>query len=129
MKQYTLPKEFAQKWIAALRSGEYKQGRGYLFNQELYGYTEAQPEQPHYCCLGVACIVGGATIDEIRYKEVIDEESINIYVPKQLIGNPCESMRNPNPLIKILTEMNDEINGEFTFSVIADWIENNIEFI
>lgn len=34
----------AKKWVAALRSGNYKQGRGVL-------------KSPHneYCCLGVAC--------------------------------------------------------------------------
>jgi hypothetical protein len=35
--------EIKQKWIAALRSGEYKQGKGGLRNTE------------GYCCLGVLC--------------------------------------------------------------------------
>lgn len=35
-----------EKWCAALRSGEYKQGRGYL-----------QPTINTFCCLGVACKV------------------------------------------------------------------------
>jgi len=36
--------ENAKAWIAALRSGEYKQGRKVLRN-----------EKDEYCCLGVAC--------------------------------------------------------------------------
>ena len=37
----------AKKWVAALRSGEYRQGRGWL-----HLHT---PEDDSYCCLGVAC--------------------------------------------------------------------------
>lgn len=37
--------DLRQKWIAALRSGDFKQGRGLLGN-EMKGYKE-------YCCLGV----------------------------------------------------------------------------
>jgi hypothetical protein len=39
--------ENAKKWVAALRSGEYKQTRGQLVNDEGTGH----------CCLGVACEV------------------------------------------------------------------------
>lgn len=39
----TLTQEIKDKWIAALTSGEYKQGQGYL----RLGDT--------YCCLGVLC--------------------------------------------------------------------------
>jgi hypothetical protein len=39
--------ELKQKWLAALRSGEYKQARGYLKTE--FGY----------CCLGVLCDVSG----------------------------------------------------------------------
>ena len=36
--------ENARAWVAALRSGEYKQGKGAL-----------RPTKNSYCCLGVAC--------------------------------------------------------------------------
>ena len=36
--------DVAERWIAALRSGEYEQGRFQL-----------QPELGRYCCLGVLC--------------------------------------------------------------------------
>lgn len=35
--------DFAKEWVAALRSGEYKQGREYLQKGD------------EYCCLGVVC--------------------------------------------------------------------------
>lgn len=38
-----------EKWVAALRSGEYKQGTGAL---KLLEYEDSQPR---YCCLGVLC--------------------------------------------------------------------------
>ena len=37
----------AQKWVEALRSGEYKQGVGCLYDSR----------HDKYCCLGVACKV------------------------------------------------------------------------
>lgn len=37
----------AKSWVAALRSGKYKQGTGWL--------TEVTPDGEYDCCLGVAC--------------------------------------------------------------------------
>ena len=34
MKKYKLPKEFAEKWLAALRSGDYVQGTQNLLSYE-----------------------------------------------------------------------------------------------
>lgn len=42
-KQYRLPKAFAEKWLAALRSGNYKQTSACLY----------APNQDAFCCLGV----------------------------------------------------------------------------
>ena len=45
--------EIADKWIAALLSGEYKQAKGKLYDGE------------GYCCLGVLCkVLGGEFIEE-----------------------------------------------------------------
>ena len=38
-----MKKDIADRWVKALRSGEYKQGRGFLKVKE------------RYCCLGVLC--------------------------------------------------------------------------
>lgn len=43
-----MKKEIADKWVAALRSGKYKQGRQYLRTFE-----------DNYCCLGVLCEILG----------------------------------------------------------------------
>ena len=37
-------KHIAERWVQALRSGQYKQGQG-----------ELRPDQDSYCCLGVLC--------------------------------------------------------------------------
>jgi hypothetical protein len=37
--------EIKTRWVAALRSGDYAQGSGVLYN----------PDQNQYCCLGVLC--------------------------------------------------------------------------
>jgi hypothetical protein len=41
---------FKQKWINALRSGEFKQTDGVLRDEG---------DEPHHCCLGVGCITLG----------------------------------------------------------------------
>lgn len=40
-----------KRWIAALESGEYLQGKGRLVQETIDGLR--------YCCLGVACVVAG----------------------------------------------------------------------
>ena len=56
--------EIADKWVAALRSGEYKQATGALYTGN------------GYCCLGVLC-------------KVLGEEFINKYQS----GPPCTTIR------------------------------------
>jgi hypothetical protein len=47
-------KEIADKWIAALRSGKYKQTKGYLCVDK--EFTQAPiTYKPGHCCLGVLC--------------------------------------------------------------------------
>ena len=50
---FTMPKALKKKWLAALRSGEYKQGQGLLYN----------PDNESYCCLGVLCAVTDGVIE------------------------------------------------------------------
>lgn len=47
-----MDKKFAMKWAKALESGKYHQTKGQLFNGK------------GYCCLGVACILGGAKFEK-----------------------------------------------------------------
>lgn len=51
-----IQKENLRAWIAALRSGEYNQGSGSLW----------QAKGDCYCCLGVACQLQGIPRDDTR---------------------------------------------------------------
>lgn len=110
-KQFQLPKEFATKWVEALRSGGYKQAKSYLKAKE------------GYCCLGIACKIQGISDLDIfgrSYPKNI-VVPLNDKIPNILLGDA--DGRN---FLGIVSLMND--NGK-TFKEIADWIERNVEFI
>lgn len=109
MKKYTLPKEFGKKWIAALRSGEYKQGQ-----QTLCSYADSK-----YCCLGVAAKISGANFLEIVGKQWVKLDS-DLNLPSVLKGSGANS-----DLVYDLVSLNDHENK--SFPEIADWIESNVE--
>lgn len=128
-KKYRLPKEFATKWLAALRSGQYQQAKSALFNGT------------GYCCLVVACIISGIENSEI----------LGLGLPLEVESDtvsesfPAELLDRDNDLVQELTARNDgctsyshaawlsdpdiNVNEEqFTFPQIADWIEQNVGF-
>ena len=121
--KYKLPKEFATRWLEALRSGDYKQAEGLLYDKKEGGY----------CCLGVACHMEYGSNYYLKnsfgsYAAVIakdenDPGSIKFdlkKIPKELKGDVLD-----NELVYQLTKMND--NEGFYFKDIADWIEENVE--
>lgn len=116
-KKYRLPKEFAEKWMAALRSGEYKQGIGWLVSSE------------GYCCLGVAGTLCGIEKEDMRLKSVLETQEEFPEVPKELIGTAFSTNINFNQLIQTLVRMNDGSADveKHSFPQIADWIEQNVE--
>lgn len=107
-----LPKEFKEKWVAALRSGEYKQGESFLKNTN-----------DEYCCLGVGCLVAynGAPPLDILGEEWISPDFE--LVPIELRG---DGSRADMPYL--LSNMNDGSDGyhKHTFAEIADYIEQNL---
>jgi hypothetical protein len=118
MKQYQLPKEFAEKWVAALRSGEFPQGKGKLL------------ENGTYCCLGVGGKICGAT-DEMLADAggfLFRNRSGRKYFSEEVDAAIPDGLREGqgfNLLTDRLYKMND--NGA-SFPEIADWIEQNVEF-
>lgn len=110
--------EFKAKWVAALRSGEYEQGTGVLYN----------PEENTHCCLGVACAIATGINPEGNYIGEYDWS-----VPEELkllSGTPSD-----NEIVKTLTYMNDSyVNVNYpkqnvrkhSFLEIADYIEANL---
>ena len=115
MKSFRLPKEFAEKWLSALRSGNYKQGAGQLISKDR-----------EYCCLGVAChlISPKADTGESGYIQTDGLYSVSVKlfnkIPPLLRGGL------ENPFVETVSTMND--TGK-AFPEIAEWVENNVEFI
>ena len=55
--------EIAQRWVEALRSGEYKQGLSVLRRID-----ESGNGQDSYCCLGVLCEIAVAEVIENHHE-------------------------------------------------------------
>ena len=110
-----------QRWIEALRSGDFKQGRRALRTRD-----------DKYCCLGVLCEVhphvqGRLDYDSSRYMYYYQRTDSDVFLPasleeelglERLVEGDCLSASNR------LTELND--GAELTFDQIADWIEENL---
>lgn len=60
-----------EKWVAALRSGEYKQAAGAL--------KVDRKEGPTYCCLGVLCDLYAKEFDE-EWETGVNEETRKEYI-------------------------------------------------
>jgi hypothetical protein len=66
--------ELKAKWVAALKSGEYKQGQGVLYDEE----------HGTHCCLGVLCRVAGVDPNDGRLTYKGDKNEVGWLVPPKL---------------------------------------------
>ena len=113
VKDVRLPKVFKKKWLAALRSGEFKQGEGNLeFKKEAFEKSDKE-----YCCLGVACRIMHPKMKFGNSGYLEGKRFENIKVPEILKGD------DENIIVKKLSEMNDK--GK-SFKVIAAYIDKNL---
>jgi hypothetical protein len=119
-----MDKALVEKWVAALRSGEYQQGRGYLRTGE-----------DQYCCLGVGYDVlvkeGLAEPWVLSVSMIADntpayetgQDGSLVFLPHEdaiMLG--VESTPGIDRSKQtVLTQMNDVDNA--SFAVIADYIE------
>lgn len=114
-------KEIAMKWVAALRSGEYKQGKQCLNNNN-----------EKFCCLGVLCEL--AIKDGIQLNK--ENSTFNgIFEYDSYIGTIQKKVKDWSGIDScigeakdksfVLTDLNDNENK--TFEEIADIIEANYE--
>jgi hypothetical protein len=104
-----LPKEFKEKWITALRSGEYKQGNLQFYNRS----------NNSYCCLGVAAEVAGY---DLKASSMVGEAIFHKGMVE--IDNIIEIFIENENIQWDLVRMND--GKKYTFLEIADWIESNL---
>lgn len=108
------------KWTAALRSGEYKQGKGLLKDPE-----------GRYCCLGVACEVAIKNGLDLKIEVIPDESGATTYdgsyltLPKAVADWLGYVRSEPKLGGKVLTAMND--HEDKTFEEIADHIDAYID--
>jgi hypothetical protein len=116
-----MTQELKNKWLEALRSGEYKQGIAALQMVALHSI-----ESNFYCCLGVLCDISGLGTWELNrtataYNFIAknSSEESNFFLPATLtteLNLPIEQQDE-------LVEMND--SGK-SFDEIANWIEKNV---
>lgn len=113
-----MQKDVRDRWVKALRSGDYEQGAGRLCNKN------------KYCCLGVLNDVQGNDFvleDEVRKYYDIGGYAVAIN------GGWLESQGLESHDVMRLWPMNDGRNtsGEhiYSFSDIADFIEENVEVV
>ena|SRR6478736_5258237 len=113
--------ELKNKWVAALRSGEYKQGKEFLCKND------------SYCCLGVLLAVDKT--DEFIYDETVhDDRKLRYYQDEayELPYSYQESIGLRGGDSEHLMIMNDgQPYGKHptepkTFDEIATWIEENL---
>lgn len=115
-KLITLPTEIADKWLEALRSGNYKQGQERLVCEipEL-GDNEITLENASFCCLGVAGAVCGIPLNEM-YDVPLFEGHTNF-------ENVPEDLRNNDKVIIFLSQLNDKRYSLLLGSHLEDgWI-------
>ena len=112
-------KEWAEKWAAALRSGEYKQGTGRLRQGD------------SFCCLGVLCDLVSKTNWRDGVGWGVDACSIHTcYLPKAVRGL-VQGLSDgqgtlPLPNQESLMELNDKGTS---FPAIADLIDKHWEVL
>jgi hypothetical protein len=104
--------EIKEKWIAALRSGKYKQGAGSLRKIDLF------------CCLGVLCDIY-AKENQISWKKDRENDVFRLLTSYAILPVEVEiwaDINGQNPIIgeSNLADLNDI--GK-TFKEIADLIE------
>ena len=116
-------KEIKEKWVAALRSGEYEQGKGML-----------KTEDGKYCCLGVLCDLYSKE-KESNEKFELSEDVYSFIGTSGVLPREVREwagIDTPNPIVasgdryESLATFNDGIKGSIdsiSFKEIADLIE------
>ncbi len=122
-----LKPEFKVRWVEALRSGKYDQGRTCLKSK--YGA---------YCCIGVAAEISGCDLEAYHNPEhlaaldyssdlngIVTRMGGDSYPPSSISNEwllePVQYNQDPLP---VLAFMNDHEGKDFNH--IAKWIEENL---
>ena len=111
-------RELAERWVTALRSGDYKQGVGSLSRSTDDNiYT--------YCCLGVLLDLVG-TEDEMK-QHYFKGHAHNRHYQNHSVGIPQAEFRKRVGLDEKLMHRAIELNdAEKSFDTIANYIEEEL---
>lgn len=123
--------ELLISWLAALRSGKYKQGRYCLVRDDAF------------CCLGVLgtllpdskCVGDSLSIDGRQHFYTLSESFYDVGLKEKIdiddfveLREHCKNVtefESVTGLQNVLTILNDK--ARWSFGQIADWIETNYE--
>lgn len=106
------------KWLAALRSGKYRQGQSALAQRD-------SSKHVRYCCLGVLCEItpeavrDASALSDLNYSYTYGSDSSDAYLPGSLRNDVNITPKQQYALAR----MNDD---GVSFSEIADWIEERL---
>lgn len=119
-------KEVKKKWLKALRSGEYDQGKGCLLTRTSKG--------DKFCCLGVLCNLYAQAHPGTGFKDEFEsysffDESYQLPIKVRNWAKISKSKKFDYDHYKVtagskLMQLNDMDNCNF--NEIADWIEENL---
>jgi hypothetical protein len=115
----TMTQAQKDKWLAALRSGEYEQGTGCLCIERFDEYE--------FCCLGVAChaVLGRDREDmDCAAISVLSGEFESFLGPWNEGEDANDCPEHINSIQRALAYLNDHL--ELNFTEIADFIEEHI---
>lgn len=120
-----MDKDVKKRWVDALRSGEYKQGRGALCYEE--ESSDGESSEFYFCCLGV--LIDVELYGDWETREVLNfSEKKTLWTFNENILTLGESQGRrfglTNDQEDYLTQLNDYISKSFDY--IADWIDMNI---
>lgn len=114
-----------KKWVQALKSGKYKQGRGHLKQVD-------QNKNEYYCCLGVLCDLyckeKKKGFDAVVYNSAwFDSDAGGDVLPPSV--QKWAGLDHPNPITKeygALSTVNDSMIKLSDFKQIASMIEESL---
>lgn len=147
MKTIRMPRELGEKWLAALRSGEYKQCAGVLKDTEVV-VPDSEKTVTGHCCLGVLQEVADGDCERVENElsyaklpsaEWLDNHNIMFRALRwDNEGNAVQVATYPNTENDVYLFVGEstsvmkasEINDDGTpFAEIADMLEQHMEYV
>ena len=104
-----------RKWVRALRSGKFKQGKGALL--------DTRGRVPRYCCLGVLCELHRRSTKRFKWEDERYDGSLNV-LPESVMK--WAGLSDPDPTLIGVGQPQDAAVMNDTgksFKTIADAIE------